>query len=684
MKNLFTLVLLLTSYALCIGQTDSDGDGIPDQDEQNCTLKIVSPESVTFSEDLFIGQNIPSSTDIDVPHDGSNAIDGDFNTSVSFHDVDNTSASGNATLIVEFADEWTVGTILQVYFSRPFGSDEVTIQSSTDNVTYNLEGDMGFTRSAVIRDITLQNPTKYIKIQEPEVGGEGNLDIFDIYIVDGLTCTDIDTDGDGTADHLDTDSDGDGCDDADEGPSPDYVRNADVSTCKDTDSDTYSDINDRDDDNDGILDIDEYGTCSANGTNIPLTGQNETVDGVKVGFRKSIRDLKWDGVFFGNTFFFILNQTSWTDAGYSSYTWTFGQPVYNVTMNFDLFDRSSSDEFKKRDKVEFIITKEDGTQHTMTAADYNLNGPTYTGNNVFLGEEGTSGTMSIGIQEWITSIEVRYSNAGDSNDGDAEAPEIIQITNLSFCKVQDTDNDGTPDYLDLDSDNDGCPDALEGGGSYVAADLDGDYRVDETVDGDGIPGTSQAVGVSTDANTQATSCSTLPVEFVSFTTKSINMDAKLTWATATEVNSSHFEIERSINGKNWDLIGTVKSVGNATKLNTYQYTDLGVGRKYGLVYYRIVQVDMDASRNAGPLGSATFNKEGLISIYPNPVSSELNVIHDGSNHHSVEIYDVFGKQVLRTSESTIDVTSLDQGNYIIRVYDANKAIITSKPIVIIR
>ena len=39
------------------------------------------------------------------------------------------------------------------------------------------------------------------------------------------------------------------------------------------------------------------------------------------------------------------------------------------------------------------------------------------------------------------------------------------------CSVVDTDNDGTPNYLDLDSDGDGCFDALEAG--YIDADNDG-------------------------------------------------------------------------------------------------------------------------------------------------------------------------------------------------------------------
>ena len=43
---------------------------------------------------------------------------------------------------------------------------------------------------------------------------------------------------------------------------------------------------------------------------------------------------------------------------------------------------------------------------------------------------------------------------------------------LRFVKARDTDNDGIPDYLDLDSDADGCPDALEADGGVLYAQLD--------------------------------------------------------------------------------------------------------------------------------------------------------------------------------------------------------------------
>ncbi|WP_369048666.1 DUF4347 domain-containing protein, partial [Tenacibaculum sp. UWU-22] len=78
------------------------------------------------------------------------------------------------------------------------------------------------------------------------------------------------------------------------------------------------------------------------------------------------------------------------------------------------------------------------------------------------------------------------------------------------CEIVDTDEDGIPDYLDLDSDNDGCPDALEGTGNYNYSDIDANgVIISGTVDNNGVPngGGSQGVGTSKDSSTQSPICS---------------------------------------------------------------------------------------------------------------------------------------------------------------------------------
>lgn len=86
----------------------------------------------------------------------------------------------------------------------------------------------------------------------------------------------------------------------------------------------------------------------------------------------------------------------------------------------------------------------------------------------------------------------------------------MQSMTLYSCK--DTDNDGIPDYLDLDSDGDGCSDAIEGAGNFTSSQLttasgslstqNPNINFGTTVDANGVPTAvgafGQAIGESQD------------------------------------------------------------------------------------------------------------------------------------------------------------------------------------------
>ena len=104
------------------------------------------------------------------------------------------------------------------------------------------------------------------------------------------------------------------------------------------------------------------------------------------------------------------------------------------------------------------------------------------------------------------------ANDGDVSDNDADGDGVIDIfdsndattgdfggTHANFNAPVDTDNDGTPDFLDSDSDDDGLSDTVESGLSASAsgADTDGD-GIDDGIapntyhDPDGVVGSTSA------------------------------------------------------------------------------------------------------------------------------------------------------------------------------------------------
>ena len=60
------------------------------------------------------------------------------------------------------------------------------------------------------------------------------------------------------------------------------------------------------------------------------------------------------------------------------------------------------------------------------------------------------------------------------------------------------------------------------------------------------------------------------------------------------------------------------------------------------------------------------NKELQIFVFPNPVSHTLN-IQGVDENTSLEVYNLTGKSVIKDKGIELDVTSLNQGTYILRI-----------------
>ena len=78
--------------------------------------------------------------------------------------------------------------------------------------------------------------------------------------------------------------------------------------------------------------------------------------------------------------------------------------------------------------------------------------------------------------------------------------------------------------------------------------------------------------------------------FVSFTAKASNSSVSITWSTSSEVNNDRFEVERSVDGKNWERVGEVLGSGNTTSKIEYSFDDHNADLTK-TVYYRLEQFD---------------------------------------------------------------------------------------------
>lgn len=123
----------------------------------------------------------------------------------------------------------------------------------------------------------------------------------------------------------------------------------------------------------------------------------------------------------------------------------------------------------------------------------------------------------------------------------------------------------------------------------------------------------------------------LPVVLTEFTaTAVLNRDALLKWATASEKNNDHFEIERSFDGTSFIKIGQLAGHGTITTASAYTLTDAGVAAKAtGPVYYRLRQVDLDGTATYSPVRSVSFTAAAgapvALGLYPNPAASQTGL-----------------------------------------------------------
>ena len=118
----------------------------------------------------------------------------------------------------------------------------------------------------------------------------------------------------------------------------------------------------------------------------------------------------------------------------------------------------------------------------------------------------------------------------------------------------------------------------------------------------------------------------LPVELVSFSGNCEDGKIALEWVTASEHNSSHFEIEESRDGTNWNILGTKEAAGNSNETILYNYFDNVTNS--GNNYYRLEQFDFDGhSKVYGPINVSCENSDlSYFMSFPNPSGSAFQVI----------------------------------------------------------
>ncbi|RXK59300.1 T9SS type A sorting domain-containing protein [Lacibacter luteus] len=154
---------------------------------------------------------------------------------------------------------------------------------------------------------------------------------------------------------------------------------------------------------------------------------------------------------------------------------------------------------------------------------------------------------------------------------------------------------------------------------------------------------------------------------------------QLDWGTLHEVNSDVFIVERSTDQKLWSSIGSVKSVGNSSQKQAYNFTDKAPIA--GITYYRLKQIDYKGEISYSEVVRYNTTITKKFSLFPNPVSSSTRLFSkDGfTSAQAILILDAKGAVVRKINPSgsnnlQLDLTNLTNGLYLIQITDRNQVI----------
>ena len=180
--------------------------------------------------------------------------------------------------------------------------------------------------------------------------------------------------------------------------------------------------------------------------------------------------------------------------------------------------------------------------------------------------------------------------------------------------------------------------------------------------------------------------SSMPVKFTGFYAKIVNQSVQLTWTTAEEFNNSHFEIQKSVDARSWNTIGSVAAA--LVPGITYKYQFIDKSNITTKAYYRLRQVDKDGNVSYSTIKLVQTNETGsLANVYVSAkqtVSIELNQPFSGKM--MVRITSLNGQNVREevfnnpSYSLKIQVPSAKPGLYIVQMI--GQEVLVSKKVVL--
>jgi len=171
----------------------------------------------------------------------------------------------------------------------------------------------------------------------------------------------------------------------------------------------------------------------------------------------------------------------------------------------------------------------------------------------------------------------------------------------------------------------------------------------------------------------------LPIDLLYFKGVCNNNKVELRWQTASEKNNYYFQIERSLDGVNFNQIAIVEGSGNSNSVKNYAFNDTDILKQS--YYYRLVQFDYDGQKSISNIIYVSINcidkSLEISNAYFNSFTGDLAIsfLSNQSENIDISVVDIFGRLIFSKNQITTEgyndyrfnVGFLSKGIYIITI-----------------
>jgi len=160
--------------------------------------------------------------------------------------------------------------------------------------------------------------------------------------------------------------------------------------------------------------------------------------------------------------------------------------------------------------------------------------------------------------------------------------------------------------------------------------------------------------------------SPLPIELLDFQANCAERTVDLNWSTATENNNSHFDIEKSSDGKIFWKIGQELGAGNSSSKINYTFSD---NINSEVAYYRLKQIDYDGNYTYSKIiQKKCFMKQEDVKVWPNPSNGLFNIELETKQSVKIELISITGSILMSMNNKDQKIVQVDLSGYTKGIY----------------